>query len=162
MVCYLEFTSSNIDDAALLNVNFISNTAKYLLWEAWVLFVSLKKSPENRIPPAENEKRLAFLQMPTNVQVRALKSWLPYKDALKCRFWALAILNNVQIPPGPNWRRYRVRFFVFFLACFQSPRPTSMELKTICILILSYNHFVYPLVIKQGCLENPRTGYGGL
>ena len=84
MLCYLKLSSGKIDDASLPNVNFISNK------------VSLVRK----------------LGSWHSFKFKALKSWLPHKNAPKCRFWALAILNHVQNPQGRYWR-----YFVFGPRC---------------------------------------------
>ena len=76
---------------------------RYLLWESWVLWFK-EKTPENRNSTGSKWKEAGF---PANTnKFKALKSCLPHKNAPKCRFWALAIWNNVQIPQGRYWRRY--------------------------------------------------------
>ena len=61
MSCYLKF--SDIDDSALLNYDFISNKIS-LSTKSF----SIKRVLKTAILLARNEKRLAFLQIPTNVK----------------------------------------------------------------------------------------------
>jgi hypothetical protein len=88
-----------------LDLTLTSFQISHLLWESWFFFFN-EKTPENRNFTGPKWKKTG-LPAYTN-KFKALKSWLPHTNAPKCRFWALAILNNVQTPQGRYWRRYLV------------------------------------------------------
>ena len=59
MLCYLKFTSCNIDDAALLNDNFISN--KISLVRKLFFFSKNNKVLKTEIPLGQNGKKAGLL-----------------------------------------------------------------------------------------------------
>ena len=100
MLCYLKFTSWNKDDAALLNVNFISNKMSLVRKVGSCFFPKNKGSWKPQFQwPKMKKGWPSYKYQPVN---------LDFHNAPKRRFWTLAILNNFRIPQGRYWRPYLV------------------------------------------------------